>query len=67
MTEKLPDTIREPDDREWMSDLDSFIVEVRRHDKHDVLVGTQHFMLVEDTDTNSFIVTSILKPAEPEL
>lgn len=56
----------EPPDPVWQDATESFVVKVRRYDKNDVLMGTQYFVVAEDTEQGSYMISSIMKDPEPE-
>lgn len=55
---------KSPPEPKWSDDTNSYIIKVRRYDQKDVYLGTQFFTLIEDTETESHIISSMLLATE---
>ena len=60
---KLPVSAEEPPEIGWLDDVDTHIIEVTRHDKRDIIVGRQYYVLMlEDADDGRFLTTTVSQP-----
>jgi hypothetical protein len=62
MTDKhrLPVPVEEPPEIGWLDDVDTHIIEVTRHDTHDIVVGRQYYVLMlEDADGGRLLTTTV--------
>lgn len=66
MTMTADGSVREPEQREWLDDIEFDLVVVRRYDEDDIMVGSQYFVLMQDESMDSgYILSSIAEPPEP--
>jgi hypothetical protein len=58
--ERSLDVSRAPETMDWIDDVHSDMLVVRRYDTDDILVGKQYYVIIRDeTSDGRFIVSSI--------
>lgn len=64
---KLPVPADDLPRRAWLDEVGTHIIEVTRHDKYDIIVGRQYYVLMlEDADEGRLLTTTVTSPVTTE-